>query len=638
MGAPMSPPVELQRWLRDLKRRPYEFRPRAAGLHAREALRRNVPVELPLMLLPEGAVGGLLPSITALEERLPPRETLFPRPGDRGYVEALCGSLFSPAVRTYYFHMLPERAVLAARASSGTPRLDAQFVRLAYPTWRRLLTRGLKLDGFDAAAAAAAIDSTFSEVEADLGTRPFLAGDEPGIRDIVFAVLVSPVILPPGHPASIPTLDELPEAFRTRVEAWRGRPAGELALRVYERRPAPIDWGKVPSDRPTLSQRLLPPKLLRGGARLAARSFPRVLKLGKTAYVSRFADVDEVLARDGDFLIAPVNARRIEGVMGPFILGMDNSAELQTQRRATYRALAGTDHSGAAALVASEAERFVTDAAARFGKIDVVNGFARPIAARAALTIFGIRGPSEADLMRAVRAVFHETFLNLSGEAKIERAGRDARAEIASWIKQEAADRGGRPNGSGDLVDRLLEQAAAGELAVEQIPWITAGLLVGSIDTTATVVANITCEIVTDRALAKAVRRDVDNPRRLIGWCWEALRRRPHNPLLIREAAADVSLAGKSIPAGSRVWALTLPAMQDARVFPNPSELRPDRPLEHYMHFGRGLHRCSGRELNERHIPTLVAALVRHGVSGPHDLRFRGPFPDRLVVSLERAN
>jgi len=376
--------------------------------------------------------------------------------------------------------------------------------------------------------------------------------------------------------------------------------------------------------------------VLRGASRLFAAVGPRVLKLGRQAFVPRYDDVQEVLRRDGDFLIAPVNRARIEGVMGPFVLGMDSGPVLHAQREALYGALEAAGIEAAVALAAAEAERLAEASARRFGKIDVVDGYARPVAARAAADLFGVEGPSEADLTRAARAVFHETFLNLGGDKQVQKAGRAAGAEIAQWIEAEVARRKGKVTPRGDFIDRLQERVNAGALPAEQVPWITSGLLVGAIDTTATAVANIVFEAVADPALLAAMTADVDNPRRLIGWCWEALRRRPHNPLVLRAAAGGVSLAGKPIPAGTRVWALTLAAMQDNRAFPDPGRLDAARPLDLYLHFGGGLHRCSGRQLNVRNIPALVAPLLRRKVSGPADLRFRGPFPDRLVVNLER--
>src|SRR5688572_2304801 len=149
IGPPMAPPVELTRWLLESRNRPHEFVPRAAGLHAFDSIARKQPVELPLILFPEGPMGGLLPSLAAIEDRMAPRETLFPRPGDRDFAWRLGAELFGPAVKSFYASMLPHPGVLTPRATAGTPWYDALFVRLVYPGWDRLMRGGLKLAEFD---------------------------------------------------------------------------------------------------------------------------------------------------------------------------------------------------------------------------------------------------------------------------------------------------------------------------------------------------------------------------------------------------------------------------------------------------------------------------------------------------------
>jgi cytochrome P450 len=633
----MAPPVELQRWLLQSRNIPYEYRPRAAGLHALASRRNKVPIELPLILTPAGPVGGLRPSLAWFDEMRPEREALVPDRGHRALVDRLTASLFGAAVKSFYHHMLTVPGVLVPAAIAGTPLFDRVTVRLLRPLWVRTLRLGLGLADFDPAAAEARIDEAFASVEAALaGSGSFLAGDAPGDADIIFAVLASPVILPHGHPAGLPADGDLPPRFRALVERCRARPAGALAQRVYDSRPAPIGHGRVPRDRTGLAARLLSARVQRGLARWLARSGPRALSLRGSIFVSRWADVAEVLRRDGDFLIAPINAERIERVSGPFILGMDQSAGLQEQRAALYKALREADRSRIDALLAAEPDRVAEAAARRFGRIDVVNGYARPIAARTALRLFGVSGPSEQDLMRVARGVFQETFLNLRGDKAVQERGAAAGAELGGWIAGEVRRRAASGPGPGDLIDRLSEQVAAGTLAPEQLPWIVSGLLVGSIDTTATAVANIIEEIAADPAIAARVAADAGDPERLTGWCRELLRRRPHNPLLLRQARSETPIAGRTAAAGAKIWALTLAAMQDGSAFPNPAAMDPGRPSDRYMHFGFGLHRCSGRELNDIQIPALVRALVVRGASGPIEKRSRGPFPDRLVIYLRK--
>jgi len=121
------------------------------------------------------------------------------------------------------------------------------------------------------------------------------------------------------------------------------------------------------------------------------------------------------------------------------------------------------------------------------------------------------------------------------------------------------------------------------------------------------------------------------------GWCWEALRRWPHNPIVLREALADASLAGVAVPKGARVAAWTQAAMQDPDAFPFPGEMRPDRPARAYLHFGGGLHPCAGRAVNDWQIPMLVGKLLQRGLGGTEAIAWAGPFPNHLIARLGAA-
>jgi glutathione S-transferase len=240
VGPAMAPPVELQRWLYLRHAVPHRFIRRAAGLHAFASLRRRQPIELPLILTRKGPVGGLRPSLAWLDSVLPKDERLFRDAESRAFIEAMCTTLFAPAVKSFYFHMLEAPSVLIPAAIAHTPLRDRLFVRLLRPVWRWMMRRGLDLDQYRPAEAEAAIDRAFALVEEQLaaGGGPFLDGGRPGHRDIVFAVLASPVILPRGHPAELPPDEALPPALRTLVDRCRARPGGLHAQRVYETRSA----------------------------------------------------------------------------------------------------------------------------------------------------------------------------------------------------------------------------------------------------------------------------------------------------------------------------------------------------------------------------------------------------------------
>jgi cytochrome P450 len=367
----------------------------------------------------------------------------------------------------------------------------------------------------------------------------------------------------------------------------------------------------------------------RAGAALAANSGGPWRLFGNVVVASH-AQVREVLCRDLDFCIAPINAKRIGEVNGPFVLGMDRGATLARERGALYRALAAVDLAPLRGRVAELAAEKLSGAT----EIDVVTDFARPIAAETASALFGIPVNDPALFMEVARAVFAHTFLNLGGDQKVRARAIKASSLMRDWLSDEIARRTAAGDLGADMMGALL--ADPDRLDDDGVRRTLGGLYVGSIDTTATAVAKIIATIAGDEKLAAAMAVDVDDMDRLRGWCWEALRRWPHNPILLRQASVATSLGGVTINKDDRIVVWTQAAMQDAGVFPAPRHLRPDRPASAYLHFGDALHACAGRSVNGFQIPLLVGALVRRGIRSAGKIGWAGPFPDRLIVQLSR--
>lgn len=586
------------RWLFESRRIAYEARADAPGSYPEQA-RAGVDPEPPLLIAPDGAYGGLIGCLRYFED--------ISRPGERPF-----GEDEETRARAWALIETLCRELLPSAVGDG-------------PT-----------AGEDASEPSrAGVERAFAAAAAELDGRPFIGGDSPGALDIVFAALAAPLILPGGRGPNSASPAAAAAPSRELSETLRATPGGALALRILATRPDPQPTMVAPTERRGLLERIATPQLVRFGARLAARFGPRSLRFNGATLVFRWADVSDMLRRDLDCLIAPVNAARIEAVSGPFILGMDRSEPLFAQRRVVYGALSEVAPGPVAKVLKSEPDRLLDLATRRGERIDVVNGYARPVAARTAAALFGIAGPTEADQMRVARAVFHETFLNLGGDKAVAAAGVAAGHELLGWIEAEAARRRAAGAFGEDLLGRLLVRERAGEIAPTEAGQILAGLFVGAIDTTATAVANITAEMLLDPALARSIERDAGDRELVWGWCLEALRRRPHNPILLRQAAEGATVCGAPVPAGERVIAVTLAAMQDGRVFDAPATMVPTRPRELYMHFGYGMHLCSGRDLNAVQIPALVSALARRRPGGRAHVVNRGPFPDRLVVTLE---
>ena len=127
----------------------------------------------------------------------------------------------------------------------------------------------------------------------------------------------------------------------------------------------------------------------------------------------------------------------------------------------------------------------------------------------------------------------------------------------------------------------------------------------------------------------------------------EALRFRTPTPVVTRLSTESHTLsAGTSdkttIPAGTLVFAGLGAAMMDPSVVESPREFRLGRPVDHYLHFGTGLHRCAGRHIAMTLVSTMVAHVLTlpglrrtRGATGR--LRIVGAFPKALVVECDRT-
>jgi len=636
----VDPGVELTRWLFESYRISYHEQPHAPVLRLLATRRGG---EMPVVVGPDGVWAGAPAVLNGLDAKSRPGQRLYgeedgERTANRALVERLL-ELLLPAVRRYVLaQLLPLKRVLYPVVVDGVPLWERAVVYLLYPLWRRLLARRLDLTRDVVAAAPGQIREACDMVEAEVakrGTR-FIGGANPGIVDIAFAALMAPVVLPSRHGARLPALDTLPDELKSFVGQMRARRAGQLALDTYEAaRPQP--QGLMPargSGRP-LSSLILDAWPQRVAAKAAA-AWGHVIRIERFVLASRWDDVEDILRRDLDFRIAPVNGPRIEEVNGPFVLGLDRGAQMAIERPQLYAAVSAIDLVGVRALVAREAERLLDEAIEAHGHLDVVNGYARLVAARVARYVFGLAGPTEMDLMRVIRAIFHHTFLNLFGDEQVRQRARAAADELTRWFLDEIERRQRQALKLDDVIGRLL--ALRGKypdaLNDDGVRRNVAGLLVGSIDTTATAVAKIVNTACADDAVRARVERDLDDAQRMAGWCNELLRMWTHNPILLRHAATDTAVGGKTIPAGSTVVAFTQAAMFDPRHFSNPSQLDPTRSAKLYRHFGGGLHPCAGRAVNEVQIPELVRRVLKRGISNVEWPRYDGPFIDELVVSF----
>ena len=388
-------------------------------------------------------------------------------------------------------------------------------------------------------------------------------------------------------------------------------------------------------------QRILTPSRITLISRWVVRHI-ETLRLGKRVFIFRWQLVDEVLRRDSDFLISPVNATRINDVSGPFILGMDRSIERNRQRQAIYQAMTSINKEKLTNEIRAHCEEILRLAQQRSSQnpINIVNDYARPIATDTAIRVFGVPGVPREALMNTLRPIFHETFLNLQNEKTIKLEGQRQGQILSKWIAEELKQRREAGQHRDDVLGVLIVLQPDLGYDDDELISMIAGLMVGAVDTTATTVANIMmvlCEKPSWYRRARIVATDYSesNNAELWGWCQEALRFHPHNPIVMRAAAHASRLGRRKIRKGDSVIAVTVAAMQDSAAFPHPATIIPTRNPCRYLHFGGGVHHCTGRMLNRIQVPELLRGLLVYGSNSLSKPVFDGPFPDQLLMGLK---
>jgi cytochrome P450 len=291
-------------------------------------------------------------------------------------------------------------------------------------------------------------------------------------------------------------------------------------------------------------------------------------------------------------------------------------------------------------------------AAAPAGRIDAIAQFSRLVALKFIQFYVGVPAPPD-DVMRWGRAIFRNVFTNFGGDPSMEATAAEANVELGAHIEKLITTRKAEIRSSGEVPDdilcRLLKNAAARNVPDETVRNLALGLAVGAGD-------NIS------EAIGRTIDYLLDNPELLKGasdaagrydselikhYVLESLRFNPENPFLLRNCEKNVTLAittsrATLIPEKTRVIVATSAAMFDPDQFSEPETFRIDRPLDKYLIFGSGLHRCFGEHFAEVVIAEAIAALLRlenlqraSGLDGR--MQYDGAFPQHLFVQFERS-
>jgi cytochrome P450 len=357
----------------------------------------------------------------------------------------------------------------------------------------------------------------------------------------------------------------------------------------------------------------------------ALRSIKPVAVFGKTAFVTRYKDVADVLERQQEFTVYQIDGYKMAEMGNIFVLGMDESLEATRDRDMLRKVILRGDLDFIRTFIRQKGAELIAQAASSTSQalttgphqIDTVNGYARLASVRLVAGYFGVPA-DEQQMMQWQRAIFNEAFVNLNNDPAILQTGMVAAKEVATHLANLITERNQHPDDLPDnVLNRLIRQQATTEWLDNDAVKRNILCILGVVENTSKVVTHVIDQLLRRPAIfaiarSAAVAGDMATVK---NYCFEALRFNPHNPAILR-FCKDGATVGQGtpheqkIPPGTTVYAATLGAMFDPEVVSNPKEFDPNRNVD-YMHFGHGPHLCTGKYISEVTVPELVAGLLK---------------------------
>jgi cytochrome P450 len=362
--------------------------------------------------------------------------------------------------------------------------------------------------------------------------------------------------------------------------------------------------------------------------------------------VAQFRDVEEILHHEEVFSVSPYLPRMM-GVIGPFVLSQDITPGYDHDISVMHLVVRREDLARVKDIVSRHAAQIVGELFQKSGPVDIVQTLTRKVPVRLADEYFGVSAPHDERMMAWARSCFRAFFINLLDDPAVRApavvAGAEMRQRLAALLAER---RTSDLEGKDDVMGRLLRLQRAGDAAGlddDGVCRALMGLVIGMVETTSQAAVHALLVLFSRPDLvaraAAAAKADYDDA--FSDLIFEALRFRPINPMVVRVAKEDYSLAAGEphrtlIRKGTTVFALTWSAMFDPRVLDAPEEFRPDRPDYHYMHFATGRHACYGRYISRIQVPQILKPLLKleglHAAGAPE---YDGTFPETFNVAAD---
>lgn len=238
---------------------------------------------------------------------------------------------------------------------------------------------------------------------------------------------------------------------------------------------------------------------------------------------------------------------------------------------------------------------------------DLYAEFARPLPSRTICRFFGLP-VQEAPRFSAWSGAFVTLQVpGLPAQAHVQAAQQFA--DFDAYVRQIVT---GDLSGIGEgIIRHLVEgsRAHSHDLTEDEMVGDIANVLFAGHETTVSTLSNMLVRLLGDRELWRSV---ADGSADLPLVVEELLRLDTSVIGLFRYTAADTTLAGVDIPAGSALWVAFGATNRDPAAFDDPDTFRPGRSRGYGpLTFGHGVHVCVGKALAAVQLQLALAAVPR---------------------------
>lgn len=231
------------------------------------------------------------------------------------------------------------------------------------------------------------------------------------------------------------------------------------------------------------------------------------------------------------------------------------------------------------------------DAAAQGAPVDLIESYARPLAATCLADLLGV--PQGA---REAFPVWETAILTAPSKAEVEAAGTSLVAFAREMIEEKRA----RPRD--DLFTELVEVADRGVLTDAELISMITLLLIAGLEPVSAVASGV----LTLLGHPDQLRLVLDGHVPMADCVEEILRfETPFRMLTPRFLSHPLELDGVTVPAGELILVSTGAANRDPDRFEDPDSFRANRCPHGHLGFSHGSHRCLGAELGR--LETTIA-------------------------------